>query len=111
MKIFPFFFPFGGCTPTGVTMLSFGMLSSFSVYARRFFAAGTGSGFVFCCRGGGALVLDFSLAGALVRDDVLARPLPFVFDFDGFFATAPMFAASCKKRCSRMLVNQDRSSL
>ncbi len=91
-------------------MLSFGMFNSLSEYTRRFFAAGTGSDFVFCCRGGGAFALDFGPAAVLARDDIFARPLPLVFDFDGFFATAPMFAAAVRRPCSCVLggvVKQD----
>jgi hypothetical protein len=36
-KTFPFFFPLGFSTPTGVIILSVGMPNSFSVYTRRFF--------------------------------------------------------------------------
>ena len=53
-KTFPFFFPFGKSTPTGVIILSFGIPNSSSVYIRFFFFAGRAAGLVFCCLGGGA---------------------------------------------------------
>ena len=51
---FPFFFPFGNSTPIGVTIFSFGIPSSFSIYSRFFFLVGVAD-LVFCCLGGGPL--------------------------------------------------------
>lgn len=49
---FPFFFPFGKSTPTGVIIFNFGISNSFSVYTRFFFLVGA-MDLVFCCLGGG----------------------------------------------------------
>lgn len=51
---FPFFFPFGSSTPTGVIIFNFGIASSLSVYTRFFFLTGAVD-LVFCCLGGGPL--------------------------------------------------------
>ncbi len=59
-KTFPFFFPFGASTPTGVIIFSFGIPNSLSVYVHFFFFGLGIADFVFCCFGGGALAnFDF----------------------------------------------------
>ena len=83
---FPFFFPFGNSTPTGVIIFSFGIPSSFSVYTRFFFLVGAAD-LVFCCLGGGPLdffeTLLFVFAPNVPVFPESLKLLPFLgMDFD-----------------------------
>lgn len=71
---FPFFFPFGNSTPTGVIIFNFGIPNSFSVYTRCFFLVGTAD-LVFCCLGGGPLGF-FETLLFVFAPDALGLPEP-----------------------------------
>ena len=91
---FPFFFPFGNSTPTGVIIFSFGIPSSFSVYTRFFFLVGAAD-LVFCCLGGGPLDFFETLLFVFAPNvPVFAEPLellPFLgTDFDLFVVVVAM---------------------